>query len=83
TNHLACIDIRNGEMDRDTGMKLAEEYDGKRPASLDQFLKVLGITEAEFEDILLKNEVSDWGFEHDKIQRGKPLPDMGLWDDVI
>ena len=83
TNHLACIDIRNGEMDRETGWKLAQEYDGKRPASLDQFLKVLGITEAEFEEILLKNEVFDWGVDHNKIQLGKPLPDMELWDTVI
>lgn len=83
TNHLACIDIRNGEMDRETGMNLAEEYDGKRPASLDGFLKVLGISEKEFEDILLKNEVFDWGFDHDKLQPGKPLPDMDQWDDII
>lgn len=62
-------------MDCDPGWKLAEEYDGKRPASLDQFLDVVGITEEEFEEILLDNEVFDWGFDHDKIQPGKPLPE--------
>ena len=70
-------------MDREIGMKLAEKYDGKRPASLDQFLAVVGITEKEFEDILLKNEVFDWGFDHDKIKDGKPLPDMDKWDVIV
>ena len=83
TNHLACIDIRNGEMDRETGLRLSEQYDGKRPASLDKFLKVIGISEKEFEDILLKNSVVNWGFSHDALESGKPLPDMDLWDDVI
>lgn len=83
TNHLACIDIRNGDLDRDTGMKLAEEYDGKRPASLNRFLKVLDITEAEFEKILLDNQVFDWGFEHDSLVQADPLPDMDQWDDIV
>lgn len=83
TNHLACIDIRNGDLDRDTGMKLAEEYDGKKPASLNRFLKVLDITEAEFEKILLDNQVFDWGFEHDSLVQADPLPDMDQWDDIV
>lgn len=83
TNHLACIDIRNGDLDRDTGMKLAEEYDGKKPASLNRFLKVIDITEAEFEKILLDNQVFDWGFEHDSLVQADPLPDMDQWDDIV
>lgn len=83
TNHLACIDIRNGEMNRETGMKLALEYDGKRPASLDQFLKVLGISENEFEEIVLKHQCCDWGFDHEKLERGKALYDMKQWDETF
>lgn len=83
TNHLACIDIRNGEMERETGLKLAKEFDGKRPASLDQFLKIIGITESEFINILESNRVEDWGFDRDKIEQGKPLPDMSMWDNVV
>ena len=83
TNHLACIDIRNGELDRATGMRLCEEYDGKRPASLDRFLAILGIPESVFERILLDNAVIDWGFDHDAIAKGPELPDMCLWDTVI
>lgn len=82
TNHLACIDIRNGEMDRETGLRLAEEYDGKRPASLDNFLAILGITEDEFERILLDNAVTDWGFKHEDMVTGPVLPDMEQWADL-
>lgn len=83
TNHLACIDIRNGELDRETGLRLSEKYDGKRPASLKLFLDVIGITEKEFEDILLKNGVLDWGFDHDKLEDGEPVHDMDMWDTIV
>ena len=80
TNHLACIDIRNGEMTRERGLELCEKYDGKRPASLDQFLWLLNISEEEFEQILLANSVIDWGFDHNNLKKGKVLSDMHLWD---
>jgi len=83
TNHLACIDIRNGDMDREKGMALAREYDGKRPASLDHFLKILGITEDEFVDILVENEVKNWGFDRNSVEKGEPLPDMEMWDKTV
>jgi len=83
TNHLACIDIRNGELSRDEGMKMALKYDGKRPASLDLFLKVLGISEDDFIEIVKGNEVSDWGFDLSKIETGQPLHDMDKWDTII
>ena len=82
TNHLVCIDIRNGKMDRATGFDLAQRYDGKRPASLDDFLKILGITEDEFEKMLMDNAVSDWGFSHDDIVTGQMLSDYSEWDDL-
>lgn len=83
TNHLACIDIRNGELSRDEGMKIALKYDGKRPASLDLFLKVLGISEDDFIEIVKGNEVSDWGFDLSKIETGQPLHDMDKWNTII
>lgn len=83
TNHLVCIDIRNGELDREKGLQLVNKYDGKRPASLDQFLAMLEISEKEFEDMLLKNSVMNWGFSHEKIEKGIELHDMKEWDDVL
>jgi len=80
TNHLVCIDIRNGELDREVGFELVNKYDGKRPASLDYFLEQLGITEDEFEQMLLSNAVIDWGFDRKKLEHGEPLSDMEQWD---
>ena len=83
TNHLACIDIRNGTMEREKGMDLSIKFDGKRPASLDYFLKLLDITENEFIDILMENEIQHWGFDKDTVQNGEPLPDMDQWNYVL
>lgn len=83
TNHLACIDIRNGEMTREEGWALAQEYDGKRPASLDLFLKYLGMTEEEFVHVLQKNEVANWGFDLSKVEQGEKLPDSDSWNKTV
>ena len=44
----ASIDVREGRMTRDEALKIIKKYDGKRPASLDNFLKEMKITEKEF-----------------------------------
>jgi hypothetical protein len=80
TNHLASIDIRNGVLDRTRALELESQYDGKRPASLDWFLEILRISEAEFYDILHKHQVHPWTFDRQAVERGAPLPDMPQWD---
>lgn len=52
TAHLTSIDIRNGKMSREDAIKLCEEYDGKRPASLDHLLGILEVSELEFLSIV-------------------------------
>ncbi len=52
TAHLTSIDIRNGLMSREEAIKLCEEYDGKRPASLDHLLTILELSEPEFLSIV-------------------------------
>lgn len=83
TNHLVCIDIRNNVMTRDEGIHLCEKYDGKRPASLDQFLKILDITEDEFISIVQSNNVNGYKFDKEAVKKGEPLPDASLWDTTI
>lgn len=57
TTHLTSIDIRNGRMDREQALELVKEYDGKRPGSLDIFLRYVGLTEGEFLDIMAPHAV--------------------------
>jgi len=80
TNHLATIDIRNSALGREEALALEDQYDGKRPASLDWFLNILQISEAEFYEILEKHQVHPWKFDPSQVQTGAPMPDMPLWD---
>ncbi len=78
--HLASIDIRNGRMTRDEGLKMIEKYEGYRPASLDVFLKAIDMTDEEFHRIALTHVVAphvppDWR----TLPRGPELPDQKDW----
>ena len=79
TNHLANIEIRHGRMDRATGAALAQQYDGKEPASLGWFLQTVGITRDDFYDIALSHVVDPWEFDGSAIVAGSELPDMKDW----
>jgi N-acetyl sugar amidotransferase len=57
TTHLVSIDIRNGRLSREAAEEMVREYDGKRPGSLDIFLKYLGLTEAEFMQLVMPHVV--------------------------
>ncbi|MFH1761118.1 MAG: N-acetyl sugar amidotransferase, partial [bacterium] len=62
TSHLCAIDLRNGRIDKEEAKKLINEYDGKRPESLDGFLEYLGITEEEFNNMIKPHVVKPWIF---------------------
>ncbi|MSR70993.1 N-acetyl sugar amidotransferase [Candidatus Kaiserbacteria bacterium] len=52
TDH-ACLDIRNGRITREEGVKLVQEFDGKRPRkAIAEFLKYSGMSEAEFDAVV-------------------------------
>lgn len=78
-SHLASIDIRNGRMTREQALKLVEEWEGKRPASLDVLLHWLNISEAEFYQIASLHVISPWRHDPANIRRGKELWDQKLW----
>ena len=80
TNHLACIDIRDGRLSRAEGLRLVAEHDGKRPASLDAFLEVTGITEAEFIEIASQHVVYPHQHDPGTVTPGTPLWDHKLWN---
>lgn len=77
--HLASIDIRNGRMTREEGLKLIEEYEGRRPASLDVFLKAMNMTDQEFHEIALRHVVSPHVPDLSKVQPGPKLWDQDQW----
>jgi len=70
-------------MDRETALKIEQEFDGKRPASIDWFLSILQISEDEFYDLLEKHQVHPWKFDRSAVETGAVPPDMGEWDSTV
>jgi len=83
TTHLVSIDIREGRKSREEGQKLIEQHDGKRPASLDLFLELIGLTEEEFLDITMGQCVAPYKHDPSKVSPAEPLWDMPLWRDLL
>ena len=71
TAHLTSIDIRNNRMSREKALELCKIYDGKRPKSLDVFLKIVNITEDEFYDIVKTHIVSPSPMEQRRNKKTK------------
>jgi len=78
--HRTTIDIRNGRMTRAEGKKLIEQYEGRRPQSLDYLLKILGIDEAEWRRVAVSQAIPPYVHDFSKEKNDEPLWDMKLWD---
>lgn len=78
--HLASIDIRNNRMNREQAFKMIEEYEGKRPASLDLFLKFVGLTEEEFLQIAMSHSIHPYQYNPSEVKQGKKTHDYDLWN---
>ena len=78
-SHLSSIDIRNHRLKRKQALKIIREYEGRRPPSLDIFLKFVGLTEDEFLKIAMNHSVSPWQFDRNKIKNGKITRDFKEW----
>jgi N-acetyl sugar amidotransferase len=80
TNHLMSIDIRYGRKTREEALRIEKQYDGKRPASMDWFLEILGMAEDEYYDYLRPHSIFPWEFDREAVQTG-PVPyDFEKWD---
>ena len=80
TNHLASIDIRDGRLSREEGLKLMEDHDGRRPASLDVFLEITGISQEEFMETASQHMVYPHQHDPSKVKPGAQLWDQELWN---
>ena len=48
----ACLDVRNGLMTREEGFAVATRIDSERPGALDYYLKITGLSEEAFYDVM-------------------------------
>jgi len=79
-SHLVAIDIRNGRLDRQQGQKQVEEFEGRRPPSLDLFLEFTGLTEEEFLKIAMSHQVSPYEHRPELTIEGRKVPDFDRWN---
>ena len=83
TAHLSSIDIRNKRLTREEGLEITKLHDGKKPRSLDLFLKLVNLDEDEFYDILENHIVSPrdkWDKENEKLNKSNFTPkDYNEW----
>lgn len=69
----ASVDVRNGLLTREEGLALAAEHDPVRPYALDYFLKITGLSEEEFHEIMKQKRVKQLQGKHIPIKpKGKP-----------
>jgi N-acetyl sugar amidotransferase len=54
----ASMDVRNGLLTREEGFRLASHYDPIRPEALDYYLKITGMSEEEFYQIMKSKRVA-------------------------
>jgi N-acetyl sugar amidotransferase len=54
---MTALDLRNGRITQDKARQLIDQYEGKKPPSLDLFLGYLDISEEEFNAIVAKTVV--------------------------
>ena len=77
-SHLMALELRKGAINKEGAEKLTSEFEGKRPASLDLFLNMLGLSEEDFEEIIQKHRVDPWD-DRVMVQIGKKPHDFDSW----
>jgi N-acetyl sugar amidotransferase len=77
--HLASIDIRHDRLSREEGLGMINQYEGKKPRSLEIFLDMVGLTEEEFFEISKSHTVSPWKLNVFEQEIGEQLPDFDKW----
>lgn len=83
TNHLMNLEVRNGRISRDEAIEKVEQYDGRRPASLEPFLQWLSLTEEEFMEIAQTHCIAPHRHDRERVKRGDPLWDQKQWSKMV
>lgn len=76
---MTALDIRNDRLGKDEADQLIEEWEGKKPPSLEIFLEFLEMTEDEFNEIVTKLVVPPYKPDFKVIKWGKRTADFDRW----
>lgn len=78
-SQMTALDIRNGRMNKIEADRLIQEWEGKKPASLQIFLEYLDLTEEQFNAIIAKLVVPPFEPDFKAIEMGEKTPDFDKW----
>lgn len=78
-SHLVAIDVRHGRMNLNEGQHLIEEYENRRPPSLDLFLDFVGLDENEFNKVAMEHGVSPYEHDPSAVREGARTHDFDRW----
>lgn len=76
---MTALDLRNGRMDKQTADAIVEQYEGRRPPSLELFLEYLDLDENEFNKIVMNTVVPPHQPNLDAILDAPKTPDFDTW----
>jgi len=78
-SQMVALDIRNGRITKEEADKLVDQYEGKKPPSLQLFLEYLELTEDEFNKIVMNTVVAPHKPDFDNIEAGPKTWDFDMW----
>ncbi len=76
---LTNFELRNGKMSVEEAQRWIDNFEGKKPASLEIFLEYMGMTEDEFNSKISDFVVPPFKPNFDNLKTGKPAHDMDEW----
>jgi N-acetyl sugar amidotransferase len=76
---MTALDVRHNRMSPNEARQIVEKFDGRKPHSLSIFLNFLGLTENEFNDIVLRTVVEPHRPKIEEIPTAEKVADSGDW----
>ena len=76
---INAFHVRNGRMMTEEAEKINTEFDGQRPPSLEIFLEYVGLTEAEFNEIVKSTAIPPYEHDFETNKTAKPTWDILQW----
>lgn len=75
---MTTLDIRNKRMSRDEAVALIRKHEGRKPRMLSVFLDYLGMTEDEFNEIVMKTAIPPYAHDFSKAELADPIADIDV-----
>ncbi len=76
---MTALDLRNGRVEKPDAKRLIEDFEGRRPPSLDLFLEYLGLSEIEFNQIVSRTIVPPFQPDFEAIEAALKTWDFEEW----